>query len=219
MMAGLENLFEKFGRTYKPDEILFCEHEPGENVYLIQKGRIKLTKFVEDKEKTIDYLEDGDILGEMAILEQAPRSATAIAEGEVKVLEFNKQNFEALLKSQPQMSVKLLKSFSKRIYEAKRRLQVLRFPEAETKVMDTLLMLAEQKGYQHNEIEPIELETDPQQIASWCGLPFEETRKILTKHQNMGKIIIKAGRLIIKNISEFSRFVFNKRKLQDEENS
>lgn len=211
-----DSLFERFGKTFKSNQIIFCEHEPGSDCYLIQSGKVKLTKVVDEREKTLDILVEGDFFGEMAILEEAPRSATATAVEEVKALNFNKANFENLLGGNPQLAIKLLKVFSKRIFEAKRRLQILNFDEAETKIVDTLLMLAEQKGISHDETEPVELETDEEQISSWCALKIEEARQILKKYQNMGKIQIKAGKVILKNISELSRFIYNKRKLQFE---
>jgi len=210
------SLFEKFGKTFKVNQIIFCEHEPGNDFYLIQTGKVKLSKVVSEREKTIDMLVDGDIFGEMAILEEAPRSATAIAATEVKALNFNKANFETLLGSQPELAFKLLKIFSKRIFEAKRRLQILNFPDFECKVVDTLLMLTEMDGVAPDEFGPIELETDEEQIANWCGLQVVEARKILQKYQHTGKINIKAGKVIIKNITELARFIYHKRKLQYE---
>ncbi|MDH5681274.1 MAG: Crp/Fnr family transcriptional regulator [Spirochaetota bacterium] len=215
-----DSLFDKFGKTFNANQILFCEHEPGNDFYLIQSGQVKLFKVVDDKEKTIDMLEAGDIFGEMAILEEAPRSATAVAYGgPVKVLNFNKANFETLMGSNPQLAIKLLKIFSKRIMEAKRRLLILNFPETETRVVDTLLMLAEQKGIAMDELEPVELETDEEQISNWCAVRLDETRKILKRYENLNKMQIKAGKVIIKNIAELNRFIYNKRKLQYEEYS
>ncbi len=207
-----DTLFEKFGKEYRPNQIIFCEHEPGNNFYLIQSGQVKLSKVVGEREKTIDMLTDGDIFGEMAILEEAPRSATAMAVGPVKTLAFNKDGFESMMKGNPQLAIKLLKVFSKRIFEAKRRLQILNFDDSEARVVDTLLMLAEQKGVTHNEIEPVEIETDEEQIANWCAVKLDETRKIIRRYQNMGKINLKAGKVILNNITELSRYIYNKRK-------
>ncbi len=217
-MQGLGgNLFERFGKIFTPNQIIFCEHEPGNDLYLIQSGRVKLTKVVEDKEKTIDILEDGDIFGEMAILEEAPRSANAIADNEVRVLSFNKMNFEILLKGQPQLALKILKVLSKRIYEAKRRLQILNLPSIEAKVIDTMLMLAETKGITNENDEEVELNTNDEQIASWCAIKLEEARKVLNKYHNLDKLNILPNKIILKNSSELFRFIYNKRKLQLED--
>ncbi|MEE8441617.1 MAG: cyclic nucleotide-binding domain-containing protein, partial [Spirochaetia bacterium] len=67
--------FERFAVTYQADEIVFCEYEPGDAFYLIQNGRVQISKIMGDIEKTIDVLQPGEIFGEMAILEEAPRSA------------------------------------------------------------------------------------------------------------------------------------------------
>ncbi|PKL11138.1 MAG: Crp/Fnr family transcriptional regulator, partial [Spirochaetae bacterium HGW-Spirochaetae-6] len=71
---------KSYVKNFKEGEIIFCEYEPGSTFYLIKKGRVKITKISEKYEKTLDVLGEGSLFGEMAIIEQAPRSATAIAE-------------------------------------------------------------------------------------------------------------------------------------------
>src|SRR5512145_1520197 len=171
-----DNLFERFGKTYKPGEIIFCEYEPGDDFYLIQSGRVRITKVVSDKEKTLDILDSGDIFGEMAILEQQPRSATALAEDEVKVLVFNRQNFELLLKSNPEIAIKLLKTFTKRIYDAKRQLMVLTFNEPEIRLADVFLLLAEKNGFP-SDASRIELPTSKEDLLNLTGLEEKELQK------------------------------------------
>ena len=111
-----DKLFDKFGVEYSPKEIIFCEFEPGNEFYFIQSGKVLIAKIVNNTEKTIDILEPGDVFGEMAILEEAPRSASAIAINHVKLLRFHRDNFQALLQGNPQLAYKLLLVFSKRIY-------------------------------------------------------------------------------------------------------
>ena len=101
-------LFNKFGKQFNTGEIIFCEFEPGNSFYLIQTGRVKISKVVKDKEKTMDILSVGDIFGEMAILEEQPRSATATAIEPVTVLHFDRDNFVSMMMSQPQLAFKLL---------------------------------------------------------------------------------------------------------------
>ena len=98
----LDGLSNKFGKSFDPGKIIFCEFEPGGDFYLIQTGKVKISKIVKDTEKTMDFLGPGDIFGEMAILEEAPRSATATAVDTVSALHFNRDNFVTLMTSQPQ---------------------------------------------------------------------------------------------------------------------
>ncbi|MBT3275151.1 MAG: cyclic nucleotide-binding domain-containing protein, partial [Spirochaetales bacterium] len=95
-MALDMSMFERFAVTFQSGDIIFCEYEPGDTFYLIQSGRVQIVKIMDDIEKTIDYLNPGEIFGEMAILDAAPRSASAIAADSVKALEFNRENFEVL---------------------------------------------------------------------------------------------------------------------------
>jgi len=74
-----DKLFDKFGVEYEPNDIIFCEFEPGNDFYFIQSGRVEIVKIINNREKTLDILGAGDVFGEMAILEEEPRSASAIA--------------------------------------------------------------------------------------------------------------------------------------------
>jgi len=210
-----DNLFERFGKTYKPGEIIFCEYEPGDDFYLIQAGHVRITKVVSDKEKTLDILQSGDIFGEMAILEQQPRSATALAEDEVKMLVFNRQNFELLLKSNPEIAIKLLKTFTKRIYDAKRQLMVLTFAEPEIRLADVFLLLAEKHGFT-SDASRIELPTSKEDLLNLTGLEEKELQKHVESLITQNKIEWTGGRLVVNNIKEFERQVNSRRKKREQ---
>lgn len=211
-MSLNENMFDKFGSQYKPGEIIFLEYEPGDTFYMIQGGRVKISKVVQDKEKLLDILESGDVFGEMAIIEDAPRSATAVAVDDVKLLKFKKENFEVLLKTNPAMALKLLKIFAKRIYEQKRRLMILTLDEDEAKVLDVILMLAEQKGINPNSVEHVELQTTEEQIASWAAIKVEICKKVIAHYMKLGRIEVLPGKIVVKNINEIQRLIASKRK-------
>ncbi|MFW6232265.1 MAG: Crp/Fnr family transcriptional regulator, partial [Spirochaetota bacterium] len=145
--------FERFAVGYQPGEIIFCEYEPGDAFYLIQEGTVQISKIMGDIEKTVDVLQPGEIFGEMAILEEAPRSATAIAAEQVKCLEFNRENFEILMRGNPAIALKLLKLFTKRIYDQRRRFMILTLEDTQARVADVFLMLNELHGEQPDDDE------------------------------------------------------------------
>jgi CRP-like cAMP-binding protein len=208
------SMFGKFGVTYQPGDLIFCEYEPGNEFYLLQDGRVKVTKIVSDTEKTLDIFHPGDIFGEMAILEDQPRSATAIAMEKVKALKFNKENFNILLQGNPQLAVKLLKIFSNRIYDAKRRLLILTLKEVEAKVCDVFLMLAENQGISPKTTTPSTFNTTNEEIANWCGEKAGKVKDVLTTLSNSGKATLYEDRIVVKNLYEMFRYVRNKRKAQ-----
>lgn len=206
-----EQLFEKFGVEYSPKEIIFCEFEPGNEFYFVQLGKVAIVKIINNTEKTLDILEVGDVFGEMAILEEAPRSASAIAVNHVKLLRFHRDNFETLLQGNPQLAYKLLIVFSKRIYDAKRRLKILLLDEPQLKVMDVMNMLAEQDPHLDLQ-EAISLKVTGQEIANWAGMKINDVQKVLTHLEKLGKIEFFTDRIVVKNIRDFQRIVNTRRK-------
>ena len=99
---------DDFKRVYKDNTMICCEHEPGNELFIIQEGQIKITKVIQNKEVLLAVLKEGDIFGEMALIENKPRSASAIAFGTTKVMAVNKNNFEAMISNQPQLVARLI---------------------------------------------------------------------------------------------------------------
>ena len=203
--------FGRFSRTFQKGEIIFSEFELGDTFYLIQSGRVQLVKLVGEIERTLDILQPSEMFGEMAILENSPRSATALALDEVKVLEFNSQNFEILLLGNPQIALKLLKMFCKRIYDSKRRFMILTLPEPQVKIADVFLMLDETQPDTDRSSEKREFKTTVEGVAHWAGMSVNEARDILSHFVNQRRVEIYPDRITVKNINDFSRFVSSRR--------
>ncbi|HRP68575.1 MAG TPA: Crp/Fnr family transcriptional regulator [Turneriella sp.] len=210
-MSG--GLFNKFGKQYNTGEIIFCEFEPGNSFYLIQTGRVKISKVVKDKEKTMDILSVGDIFGEMAILEMQPRSATATAIEPVTVLHFDRENFVSMMMSQPQLAFKLLVVFSKRIYDAKRRLMILLLDDIQSKVADVFLMLAEKEPSFAN-MREVAFPVTVDDVANWAGASHDQVSEQLNHWAKVGKIELYSDRIFVRNMVDFKRIVSQKRKTE-----
>lgn len=213
-MADLAG-FGRFARTYQPGEIVFAEYEPGDSFYLIQAGRVRITKIVGDIEKNIDILSAPEIFGEMAILEGAPRSATAIALDTVKVLEFNRANFEILMIGNPQIALRLLKVFTKRIYDQKRRFMILTLDDPQAKIADVFLMLDETQGSTNpGEVtgDRREFKVTVDDVAHWAGMNSAEVQTLLGHFVKQRRIELFIDHIVVKNINDFIRFVNSKRK-------
>jgi CRP/FNR family transcriptional regulator, cyclic AMP receptor protein len=206
-------LFNKFGKQFNTGEILFCEFEPGNSFYLIQTGRVKISKVVKDKEKTMDILGVGDIFGEMAILEEQPRSATATAIEPVTVLHFDRDNFVSMMMSQPQLAFKLLVVFSKRIYDAKRRMMILLLDDIQSKIADVFLMLAEKEPTYAN-MREVSFPVTADDVANWAGTTVDQVSEQLNHWAKVGKIELYNDRIFVRNMADFKRIVAQKRKTE-----
>ncbi|GHV26709.1 Crp/Fnr family transcriptional regulator [Spirochaetia bacterium] len=205
--------FDRFARTFEAGEIIFSEFEPGDAFYLIQEGRVELVKVVGDVEKTLDILQPSEMFGEMAILEDSPRSATAIALDRVQVLEFNRQNFDILMAGNPQIALKLLKTFARRLYDAKRKFMILTLKDPHARIADVFLMLDEnQADKKQAASDTREFQTTVEDIAHWAAMNVKDAREIITQFVTKGQLELTKDRIVVKNINEFSRYVTSKRK-------
>jgi len=204
--------FSRFTRVFQADEIIFSEFEPGDTFYLIQSGRVKLLKNDGEFERTLDILQPPEMFGEMAILEGSPRSATAIALDEVKTLEFNAQNFEILMTGNPQIGINLMRIFSKRIYDSKRRFMILTLPNPQLKIADVFLMLDETLTDIDKKTDAREFQTTIEDIAHWAGVSVTEARETLHTFVVQNRIEMYATRMVVRNINDFARIVNARRK-------
>ena len=200
----------RFSKSFDKGNIIFSEGQFGREMYIILEGEVEIFRTIDNKEKTLAILKSGDIFGEMAIIENRPRSASVEAISYIKVLEFKKENFTTLLQSNPIWGIKLIKSFAKRIYEAKRRVRILLLEDHEIRVMDTFCMLAECKGVERNNFDPVFFKESFESIANWASIEIEECKKILLSLEKTGKIYINNDQITVKNINEFYRNVENK---------
>ncbi len=206
-MSDVFAAFSRFAKIFPKGSVIFSEFEPGDCFYLIQSGRVQLIKIVNGFEKNLDILQPSEIFGEMAILENSPRSATAIAYDDVKALEFNKANFEVLMMGNPAIAMKLLKTFVKRIFAQKRRFMVLTVPDKLARVGDVFLMLDETQPTLDRTTEMRSFTTTIDEIARWAGLPAAEVEDELRRYIDQGKMELFDDRVVVKNITELSRFV------------
>ena len=197
--------FARFAKHYEPDQVIIAEFEPGNSFYLIQSGRVQLVKCMNGVKKNLDILKPGEFFGEMAILDNSPRSATCVAIGNVKCLEFNKANFEVLITGNPQMALLLLKLFCKRIYDQKRRFRILCIKDLQARLADVFLML--------DEMNPVMNENEKQRlfnvtisdIAHWACLKPDITRDEINKLVERRKIEVFDNYVIVNNINDLKR--------------
>ena len=197
--------FERFAKTYEPGEVIISEYEPGDCFYLIQSGRVQLVKCVNGNKKNLDVLKPGEFFGEMAILDNSARSATCMAAGKVKCLEFNKENFELLITGNPQMALLLLKLFCKRIYDQKRRFRILVIKDLQARIADVFMLLDEMNPVMNEAEKQRRFNVTITDIAHWAGLNAEITRDEINKFVERRKIEVYDNYMIVNNINDMKR--------------
>ena len=197
--------FERFAKEYEAGQVIIAEYEPGDSFYLIQSGRVQLVKCVNGTSKNLDILKPGEFFGEMAILDKSPRSATCMAAGHVKCLEFNKENFELLITGNPQTALVLLKLFCKRIYDQKRRFRILCIKDLQARLADVFLMLDEMNPVSNPMEKTRRFNVTLSDMAHWSGLSSEVTRDEINKLVEKRKIEVYDTYIVVSNIVDMRR--------------
>ena len=197
--------FERFAKEYEPGQVIISEYEPGDCFYLIQSGKVQLVKSVNGTLKNLDILKPGEFFGEMAILDNSPRSATCMASGPVKCLEFNKENFELLITGNPQIALVLLKLFCKRIYDQKRRFRILVVKDLQARLADVFLMLDEMNPISNPAEKARRFNVTISDMAHWSGLSLEVTHEEMNKLVEKRKIEMYENYVIVNNIVDMKR--------------
>ncbi len=194
-------------RMYRDNVMIFCENEPGDELYIIQKGKVKITKIMNNNEVLLAVLNPGDIFGEMALLENKPRSASAITFGEVQVLAINKANFESMVKAQPQLATRLIVLLSERVWVAYRQLANLSINDPLGRIYDTLLTQVEKNKIKIDRVKEHNFEIGAKDLIKMVGIPEEEGDPLIMELMNDKDFKLVAGKLVCINLGNLEKQV------------
>jgi CRP/FNR family transcriptional regulator, cyclic AMP receptor protein len=194
-------LQKKFGRVCPTGTVLFREGEPGHEMFIIQKGRVQLTRNLQGVEKILAVLPAGEFLGEMAIINQKPRSATATVIEETHLLVLDQPTFEKMIKDNTEIAVRMIKKLAARLEQANFQVELLLLKDVNHRVVHLLRRMAEESGVR--EVEGVYIDISMYEVADRIGCDDSEVADIvdklararLLKRQQRGVLIPEVGRL------------------------
>jgi CRP-like cAMP-binding protein len=209
----LERKVDDFNRMYPKDTMIFSEGQPGEELYIIQRGSVKITKIVDNNEVLLAVLKQGDIFGEMALLEAKPRSASAVAYENCTLLAVNKENFERMVATQPQIVTRLTQLLAERIWFIYKQLANTLITDPLGRMYDALLMQLEK-----NRVPlipaPYTLDFGSKELINMVGLPAADGNLVLRKLLENPKIKVIDNKVSMMDVSEVVKQTEYYRKMQ-----
>ncbi|MDR0495800.1 MAG: Crp/Fnr family transcriptional regulator [Treponema sp.] len=200
-------------RTYPKDYLLFVEGEPGDELFIIQKGSVKITKITSDNEVLLAVLKAGDIFGEMALLEGKPRAATAMAYDDCEVMVINKANFEQMIQTQPQLIARVTGLLADRIWLIYRQLANTLINDPVGRVYDSLFIQLEKNKVPLTEPKPYTFSFGQWELANMVGLPEKEAKPVLAAFLENKKIEIIEGKIHCTSVPEIVKMAEYYRKM------
>lgn len=163
----------EFNRAYPRNAMIFSEGENGEELFIIQKGAVKIVKIVGNNEMLLAVLKEGDIFGEMALLESKPRAACAIAYEDCNLTAVNRANFENMVQTKPQIVTRLTTLLADRIWFIYKQLANTLMSDPVGRLFDALMIQLEKNGISVKD-ESWTFDFGPMELANMAGIPQRE---------------------------------------------
>lgn len=173
-------------------EYIFYQDDPGDAAYVIRSGKIAILLATEDgRELVINEMGAGECFGELALLTDAPRSASAVARTNCELIRLPRAEFLRELESQPKLMRQVLQVTAERLRASTERERALAFLDAPARLARVLLELdraASDKGY---------LTLSQDELAQHIGVARQTTAKILGQWRRAGWILTGRGKLVV----------------------
>ena len=187
-----EPLFSRFGRDFRAGDVLFREGERGEEMYVIQSGVVQILKTVGNEERPLAALGRGEFVGEMALLNDKPRTATAIVLEDAKCLVIDRATLEQMITSSAEIALRLVKKLSRRLHSADEMIQILLNPDPKARVLMSLKRHAE--GFGEETGLGVRVHASTQDLAREVGIDETQVRDVLTRLERALLLELQAAR-------------------------
>jgi CRP-like cAMP-binding protein len=184
-MSAEEALFQKFGHEYPKGTVLFREGEPGKEMFVIQTGKVTISKKVRDLDTNLAVLGPGEFFGEMAIISNRPRNATATISEDAKILVIDHKTFEAMIRGNAEIAVRMIKQLAERLSEADVQIESL-LMDPRSRIVNHLLQLCQRHG-RPKEVG-IEIEFPIRDLPAYLGVGEPALRSLLDGLVHLGLI-------------------------------
>ncbi|MBT5955773.1 MAG: Crp/Fnr family transcriptional regulator [Candidatus Marinimicrobia bacterium] len=193
-------------RTYPKNSMIILEEEFGDTVFGIIEGTVKITRVNDEgKEVILALLGQGELFGELAVLDGEARSANALAQEKCLLLAFPKGEFLNLLKTNFKISFALMGELAKRLRKSDQQIEALSLSDAEHRIGVSILNLAEDMGIIKKGQVTIEKLPFQQDIANMAGTSRETVSRVLTMFEEKSMITKEGHTLVIPDYLFFKR--------------
>lgn len=182
-------LFDKYGHVIPAGEVIFREGEDGDEMFIIQDGKVRISKTIGDKEHILAILGKGDFFGEMAIVTRIKRSATARTVAATHLLAFDRQGFRGMIEKNSKIAMNIIDKLCRRLQHANMQIQHIKRRDEPTLVALNLLYAFE--GAADSSALPEEKTIE--EISLALEAPAAEVRGIVEKLAAGGVILRERG--------------------------
>ena len=204
-MGAEETLFQRFGKEFPKGTVLFNEGEPGKDMFVLQSGKIAISKKVRDVEKVLALLGPGEFFGEMAIISNKPRNATATVTEDAKLLVIDPKTFEAMIRGNAEIAVRMIKKLAERLSEADAQIENLLLSDPASRVVHQVLQMCQTRGRPME--EGIEVDFPVRELPRLIGVGEPAIRNMLDRLERAGLVERSGDRLTVYDTARLHDFL------------
>jgi len=204
-MAADSEPLTKYEAQFPKGHVLFREGDAGKEMYVIVSGKVTISKRVRDQEKILVTLPPGEFFGEMSILNNKPRSASATVAENCKLVVIDPKTFEDMIKKNTEIAVRMIKKLAERLRAADSQIENLMFKDSGSRVVHYLASTAEGSGSPTD--GGIKVSVGVEEIAQRVGTDVGHVNDIVNKLVK-GKIVqVVSDGMIISDVNQLRKFL------------
>lgn len=192
--------------TFRRTEVVFSEGEPGDTLYIITAGKVKIgRKSVDGRDSLITLMGPSDMFGELAIFDPGPRTSTVTALTEVKAVMMSRSVLRSWIADRPEIAEQLLRVLASRLRRTNDNLSDLIFTDVPGRVAKQLLYLAQRFGSRDGTALRVDHELTQEEIAQLVGSSRETVNKALSDFAQRGWIRVQGRSILIDNAERLAK--------------
>jgi CRP-like cAMP-binding protein len=204
-MSAEEALFQRFGKEIPAGTVLFREGDPGKEMYVLQTGRVAISKKVRDVEKVLAVLGPGEFFGEMAIISNKPRNASATVEEDSRLLVIDPRTFEAMIRGNAEIAVRMIKKLADRLSDADAQIEILLLADPHSRVVNHMLHLCQTRGRPID--TGIEIDFPIRELPRELSVGEPAIRLLLDRLERAGLIAIAGEQILVHDTARLFDFL------------
>ncbi|PZP01194.1 CRP-like cAMP-activated global transcriptional regulator GlxR [Corynebacterium sp.] len=205
--VAVQNLIEQMETVRFPrGTTIFDEGEPGDRLYIITSGKIKLARHAPDgRENLLTVMGPSDMFGELSIFDPGPRTSSAVCVTEVTAATMNSEMLKQWVADHPSIAQQLLRVLARRLRRTNANLADLIFTDVPGRVAKTLLQLANRFGVQEGGALRVNHDLTQEEIAQLVGASRETVNKALATFAHRGWIRLEGKSVLIVDTEHLAR--------------
>jgi CRP/FNR family cyclic AMP-dependent transcriptional regulator len=196
-------------RTFRSGEVIFHREDPGQVLYVIKEGKVKISLISPDgQEISLVVFGKGECFGEFAILDGLPRSADAIAMEKVECYTLQRSDFHKAIMRNPKIAIQVMEVLSKRLRSTDQMVEDLIFLDVYGRVAKKLLELADTHGTKVENGIRIDVRLTQQELASMVGSSRESVNKVMGYFTDKNFISTDKHKITLHRITDLKRRIY-----------